>query len=108
MFNSSLATNFTCPLTGIENWQEGEKQEVDLCNGLTDCFDGSDELNEICCTDSSFTCQESGKCINSKYKCDGFSDCGDEDGSDEQNCPACPAAGRIKLFECIFQGKEYS
>ena len=77
-----------------------------LCNGETDCDDGSDELNEICCKDLSFKCQASGKCINSKYKCDDFSDCDNE--SDEQNCPASPAAGRIKLFECIFQGKEYS
>ena len=74
---------------------------MDLCNGETDCDDGSDELNAICCTDSSFKCQASGRCISSKYKCDGVSDCDDE--SDEQNCP-----GRIKLFECIFQGKEYS
>ena len=53
-----------------------------LCDGVNDCTDGSDEKNcDIECTSLEFKCKTSGKCIHKSWKCDGDVDC--SDGSDE-------------------------
>lgn len=50
-----------------------------ICDGDSDCDDGSDELNCSCKSDE-FKCNNS-KCILKRWTCDGFNDCGDN--SDE-------------------------
>lgn len=38
------------------------------------------------CTSEQFTCA-SGKCISKRWHCDNDNDCGENDASDETNCP---------------------
>jgi hypothetical protein len=47
------------------------------------------------CDKTQFTC-DSGKCINMKYVCDKYPDCGIDDNSDEKNCN-----GKLYLFNII-------
>ena len=55
-----------------------------MCNGLFNCFDGSDEDNcNTTCPDWKFTCNDGG-CVYKSWVCDGDKDC--DDGSDEFNC----------------------
>ncbi|XP_060870478.1 modular serine protease-like isoform X1 [Metopolophium dirhodum] len=58
-----------------------------ICDGTSDCNDGSDETSELCksrvCPTSTFTCNY-GACISKQRKCDGSQQCAD--GSDEAGC----------------------
>ncbi|XP_033640966.1 uncharacterized protein LOC117301174 [Asterias rubens] len=67
-----------------------------VCDGLFDCFDLSDEHN--CeCSERQFRC-DNGLCkMDFYYRCDGNDDCGD--GSDERNCSYfdCGDGNKISL-----------
>ncbi len=60
-----------------------------ICDGYSDCLDGSDEVESLCstpqptCSPLHFMCT-SGECIDNHKVCDGKKDCSDE--SDEKGC----------------------
>ncbi|XP_060590385.1 low-density lipoprotein receptor-related protein 1-like isoform X5 [Ruditapes philippinarum] len=110
----SCASNFNCIGLGYEAFAclngfclPYQKS----CDGVTDCVDGSDELNVVCnkrlCPVSMFTCtnRTQGQCIALSKKCDGVVDC--RDGSDEalSLCGCRTDQFRCKSGVCI--PKEY-
>lgn len=58
-----------------------------ICDGRADCYDASDENNDLCariiCPADHFKCYF-GACVHRSKKCDGVRDC--YDGSDEKAC----------------------
>ena len=59
-----------------------------VCDGDTDCIDGTDEPSPGCCNPyTEFMCNN-GRCIDGDKRCDGVAgDCIGSDTSDEENCP---------------------
>lgn len=76
--NTSIG--FLCKSGGILNVNQ-------ICDGHSDCYDGSDEIKELCyrtiCPEGQFRCHY-GACILKSKTCNGIRDCAD--GSDEMQC----------------------
>ena len=64
----------------------------EVCNGNTDCYDGSDESYSICvdhpCSDEEFKC-DYGACIDPQLACDGDDNCSDGSDEDVSVCFVC-------------------
>ena len=59
-------------------------QASQVCDGVTDCKNGKDEIDcPVACTVDQFTCGN-GACISGNQVCDGVSDC--VGGEDELQC----------------------
>ncbi|KAL7647726.1 UNVERIFIED_CONTAM: hypothetical protein RMT77_001335 [Armadillidium vulgare] len=73
------------------------------CNGLIDCFDSSDETEELCsktkCPRNNFRCNYGG-CISRNKRCNGMKDC--IDGSDETSKLCQRNRCRLKYFQCDY------
>lgn len=73
--------NFICKSGHLLNGMEK------VCDGHSDCFDGSDEIIDFCahtfCPPEYFKCNY-GACVHRSKKCNGIRDC--VDASDEANC----------------------
>lgn len=78
--NNVEAANFTCQNGEFVGFNE-------ICNGIADCNDSSDERKELClstiCQSNQFKCYY-GACVDRTKICNKFNDC--LDGSDEFNC----------------------
>ncbi|KAK3082885.1 hypothetical protein FSP39_007983 [Pinctada imbricata] len=74
---------------------------IQVCNGVTDCLDGSDEFRAVCnkeeCGPGFYTCKNH-QCASLNSRCDGTPNC--MDGSDEKDC-LCQEG----QFKCVSEDK---
>ncbi|XP_077974944.1 CD320 antigen-like [Styela clava] len=71
----------------IVMWECHDGQKIEKaykCDRIRDCWDGSDELREVCnskCSVEEFACKTKNECVAPENVCDKFDDC--TDASDE-------------------------
>ncbi|KAJ3607378.1 hypothetical protein NHX12_024429, partial [Muraenolepis orangiensis] len=79
----------TCPIGQFQCLDMNCTYPGFLCDGDSDCPDGSDEDPALCsdhrCLENQFQCQNK-HCIPVAWHCDGFSDCSDDSDEDPDGC----------------------
>lgn len=83
--------------------------EANLCDGESDCADGSDESVEpggpcehLQCGANNFLCDKT-NCIPNSWVCDSHKDCKDGSDEDAQNCVKTPC--KEHEFQCEMSKK---
>ncbi|OXA64455.1 low-density lipoprotein receptor [Folsomia candida] len=96
LIDECAAGMYRCRFGGCINAQH-------LCNGVIDCYDGSDETYDICrknrCSKNKFRC-DYGACIKGSLSCNGKPNC--PDGSDETRTLCEDHVCQINSFKCNY------
>ncbi|VDO94986.1 unnamed protein product [Soboliphyme baturini] len=71
-----------------------------VCDGVFDCADGIDELQNCTCALDRFPCNN-GKCVQVAKWCDGNNDCGDNSDESKYCYNTCPPGFREKV--CVLR-----
>nr|XP_057920777.1 low-density lipoprotein receptor-related protein 2-like isoform X2 [Doryrhamphus excisus] len=71
-----------------------------LCDGIKDCPDGSDEnCMTKCIYESDFLCKDRRSCVSKTLVCDGRAHC--QDGSDEVDCPSVASRSNAQMTNAL-------
>lgn len=101
--NKPCPSTSTCPPSTFRCSNDQCIPLVRKCDGIRDCWDGSDEINDQCktwyCIPGDFKCKYSGNCVPYRYLCDHRIDC--PDGSDEsyETCRDIPCDEMTPYFQ---------